>query len=410
MERVEQIPDELKSAMGKLGFDLNRVLGSGAFGTVYSATQRSLERVVAIKVFDKTLNSNPANMQRFQREALLLARLTHPHIPYVLTRGRVQLGAKNIPYMVLQHIEGVTLFDLLTKQLNARVAPGKAVSIISQVLLALESAHQREIIHRDVSPENILVNEATAYLIDFSIGFSLNEALGLERPTLTNDKVGRYEYASPEQRRDSKSVTHLTDIYSAGIVLFEMLTGHPRMSPSNLDTDLAHVSAELRNVLRVACANEPGERYQSARGFFDALRPTDGQIWEIATDPTNAICRNLKCRRATRSQRGYFRGPRIFEKCTDEFCNGCGERLYKKCGQCRGSLPDGLQQALVVQGKGSDALELHCGRCGQVIFRTPTCQACGSLLKEVDMNSDTGKNGCTKCAKPKFDDDDDIPF
>jgi len=410
MERIEQLSSELKSVMQRRGFDLKHVLGSGAFGTVYCATQKSLERTVAIKVFDKVLTQTEANIQHFQREALLLSRLAHPNIPYVLTSGKAKVGDKDLPYMVLQHIEGETLHALRMKQSNGRLDTARAVSIVSQVLLALDSAHQEKIIHRDMAPENILVNETAAYLIDFSIGFSLNEALGLQRPTLTNDKVGRHDYASPEQVRDSRSVTHLTDIYSTGIVLFEMLSGHPRMNPLTLDTDLAHVSTELRNVLRAACAKEPNERYQSAKAFLEALRPPAGQSWSFANEPKNAICRNLKCRKAARSNYGYLRGPRIVESCLDEYCNSCGERLYKQCSKCRHSLPEDLRQALVVGGKNSDALEAHCGRCGQLIFRTPTCQSCGSLLRDQDMGSDTEKNGCTKCRSKRKIDDDDIPF
>jgi eukaryotic-like serine/threonine-protein kinase len=223
--------NEYKEAFQAKGFDLQRQIGSGLSGSVFKATQRSLGRHVAIKVFDNPLSETDTALP-IQREARLLARIAHPSIPVVLTRGELTINGKNVPYTIMQFIDGIELREIIENE--RRIELTRAVGIASQVLAALGAAHTQQIVHRDVKPANIMVHRLTSdvHLIDFSIGFSLVPATGLTRVTEAKGQPGSYEYMAPEQK-EGLEVDHRADIYSLGIVLFEMLIGHPRVKSRN---------------------------------------------------------------------------------------------------------------------------------------------------------------------------------
>lgn len=247
-----------------LGFEINEELGRGAFGSVYVATQRKLDRRVAVKVINSLAARQPKDRKRFQREALLLAKVAHPGIPYVLTKGLVE----DTPYFVMQYIEGQPLDRVIRE--TQRIDVPRAVAICRDVLSALSAAHDASVIHRDVKPDNILIGASRAYVIDFSLGFCQEYGPGLSRMTVDRG-LGVPDYASPEQKQDAKTVDHRTDLYSVGVVLFEMLVGHPKIPKADFPSVLSQCPAGLVEVVAKACGMIPDDRYQTATEFLSAL-------------------------------------------------------------------------------------------------------------------------------------------
>lgn len=405
-------PAEYVDALRKRKFEIDDFIGNGAYGYVWRAIQLSLNRPVAIKFFDGIGMRDESNRKRFERERLLLARLDHPAIPYILTDGALFRGKEEIPYIVMQFISGTKLSDIIDRQRKLEV--GDAIRITQNILSALACAHRGNVVHRDVAPDNIIVSEQVTYLFDFSIGICTEHVPGLTRTTDPGERVGRSAYASPEQMVDSSSVDHRTDIYSAGVVLYELLTGHPRIKTNLIDQDLSHVPVELRTAIRTACAPKRDERFPNAEAFIDALQRLSVALTTLSGEPTLSLCPNWKCPGAHWSERGYFRGPRINDECADPYCNACGTRYIKNCRACRSPLPLNLKQLVVTSHKSDrDATEAHCSRCGELIFQTPACATCRSFLTLPDMGTDTKTNGCSKCRAPQpspYGDDDGIPF
>ncbi|ATB32668.1 serine/threonine protein kinase [Melittangium boletus] len=388
-----EIPAGYVSHFEKRGFVLEGRLGSGASGNVFRATQRSLGRTVAIKICDHPHGrQNTGIRKRFEREAQILAKLTHPSIPYVITNGQLPTTQDaSIPYTVLQFIDGSNLESLLKTQ--HRLKPRSAVQYMAQVLSALDCAHKQQIVHRDVKPSNILVlPSGHCYLIDFSIGVALEPSPGLTRITGDGRSPATADYASPEQIA-GKKVDSRTDVYSAGVVLFEMLTGHFRVKPDLLDEQLRQVPAVLRTAIRRACHPKPGERFQSADEFRQTLlRFEANPVEQAQARPTTALCVNHLCPDAQwlYGERGtqYYKGPRIIEESVASYCSKCGKDLEYPCQKC-GHPFEGDQ---------------FCAVCGNEMYSIPACGRCGALLARSEIGTDTEKNGCSQC------DDEGIPF
>lgn len=298
----------------------------------------------------------------------------------------------------MQLIDGAGLDTLITGE--GRIATRKAVQMASQILAALAAVHAAKIVHRDVKPSNVLVHVASGHvwLIDFSIGVSLEAVPGLTRVTNERGQPGTFEYMAPEQRGQA-DVDHRADIFSVGIVLFEMLAGHPRLRLDSIDSSLAGVSAELRQIIRRACQVVPDERFESAEAFGRALAPS-GATLRNREQPATALCTNVKCPESQWTQRGYYEGPRIVSDTTDNCCQICGSSLVYPCERC-GRPFAGSQ---------------FCGDCGNKQYEVPACRQCGSWLKATDLGADTEANGCEKCRRAKEtarrheSDDGDIPF
>ncbi|MBK8995703.1 MAG: protein kinase [Myxococcales bacterium] len=396
------VPQEYAEAFTKRGFALKSTLGSGLSGTVYRATQTSLDRDVALKIFDNPLSERDAALRkRFEREARLLARIVHPAIPVVLTRGEISIGGKEIPYTVLQLIDGDALAKVIESE--RRLDLQRAANIAVRVLGALNAAHAQQIVHRDVKPSNIMVQPLTGqvYLIDFSIGVSLDGSAGLTRVTdAAGGQPGSFEYMAPEQKA-GRDIDHRADIYSLGVVLFEMLAGHPRVNLSALDSDLPHVPTEARELIRTACQHSRDARFENAEAFLRGLEPHGTSRRSRAT-PGIALCVNFKCREARWTERGYYEGPRVLEDTTSNYCPDCGSALIYPCERC--SKPFAYTQ--------------FCANCGTKLYDVPECRQCGSWLTAKDMDTDTAETGCEKCRRKRSPTatggidamGDDIPF
>lgn len=244
-------------------------VGSGGMANVYLAEDLILEREVAVKMMALDFQEDQNNYRRFQREATSTTELTHPNIVNVY-----DVGEGDHPYIVMEHIDGLDLKEYI--QEHHPIPYKKVIHIMQQVLNGIAYAHANGVIHRDIKPHNILIdNEGNIKITDFGIAVALSQ----NSITQTNSLLGSVQYISPEQARGNM-VTKQSDIYSLGIVLYEMLTGSvPFEGESAVSIALKHfqtpipslhefdsrIPQALENVVLKATAKEPRDRYESVR-------------------------------------------------------------------------------------------------------------------------------------------------
>ena len=285
-------------------FEVIDLLGAGGMGAVYRAYDPRLRREVAIKVLPAALASEPDRLQRFEREALAVARLTHPNILAIYDVGTYD----NAPYLVTELLEGETLRG----KLNGRPLPvATAVDYTIQIARGLAATHEHGIVHRDIKPDNLLVTiDGRVKILDFGLA-KLNDVdteTGATAVTLTMHGVGPLgtaAYMAPEQARGLRA-DHRADLFSLGVVLYEMLSG---VSPFRRDTTAETITAILREeppdltqlevrppalerVVRHCLAKAPADRFQSAR---DLVFNLEGM--SAAPQPPSAADRRLGNRR-----------------------------------------------------------------------------------------------------------------
>lgn len=263
-------------------FLLSRI-GAGGASEVYRAHDAQNDRLVALKILPPHLARHDDHYHRFVREAQVAARLDHPHILPVYSHGE----ASGIPYIAMKLVEGGTLDAFVPESPLPLPFVARVLAAIAD---ALDYAHRQGIIHRDLKPENILFDvEGTLYLGDFGVADTDESKVPLAD---AGDFIGTVAYSSPEQCR-GEPLSASADIYSLGVILFEMITGRqPFTGPTPLAVMHQHLSAPspnplddrpnlppaLADVLRMALAKQPSDRYRSARAlnaaFQDALRDT----------------------------------------------------------------------------------------------------------------------------------------
>ena len=196
-------------------YRLDAQIGAGGMSTVYRAFDVNLERRVAIKLLHREMSADSDQLERFRREARAVAQLSHPHIVGVIDAGEDE----NRPYIVFEYVEGETLKDRIRRL--GRLPVDESLAYAIEIARALGCAHAHEIVHRDVKPQNVLLDpEGSAKVTDFGIARSLRDD-GL---TADGRVLGTTDYVSPEQAL-GHDVDGQSDIYSLGVVLFEMLTG-----------------------------------------------------------------------------------------------------------------------------------------------------------------------------------------
>ncbi|HEY1451539.1 MAG TPA: protein kinase [Solirubrobacteraceae bacterium] len=226
-------------------YRLDAEIGRGGMSTVYRAFDTVLERAVAIKLMHREIASDSDQLERFRREARSVARLNHPHIVTVIDAGEepAEDGVGGMPYIVLEYVEGETLKQLIHRQGSLEVTEAIAYSI--EIARALGAAHERMIVHRDVKPQNVLISEeGGAKITDFGIARTLTE----EGLTVDGRVLGTTDYVSPEQAL-GQPVTGQSDLYSLGIVLYEMLTGQvPFTGETPVAVAMRHVREQVPDV------------------------------------------------------------------------------------------------------------------------------------------------------------------
>jgi serine/threonine-protein kinase len=274
-------PDRLigQTIAGK--YRIEAKIGQGGMGSVYRARNVVTGKAVAIKVLLEDLAAYPSFVERFLHEARAAAYLTHPHAINIIDCGR----EGDVVYLLMEYLEGRTLTELMKQE--GPLPPERAARILSQVCAALADAHSQSIIHRDLKPDNIILQQVAGEkdyvkVLDFGIAKVLDEQKRGDLPVSRSMFVGTPEYASPEQC-NSKGPTTMSDVYSLGVILYEMLTGHTPFEGDPMEVMMKHVSAEpppLRthrpglnreiesSVLR-ALKKNPSERPQSVLEFAE---------------------------------------------------------------------------------------------------------------------------------------------
>jgi eukaryotic-like serine/threonine-protein kinase len=224
-------------------YRLEARIGSGGMSTVYRATDETLQRQVAIKLMNREIASDSDQLERFRREARAVAQLSHPHIVGVIDYGEDLDPAHPRPYIVFEYVEGETLKERIRR--TGRLPITEAVAYAIEIARALGTAHAHHIVHRDVKPQNVLIDEeGQAKVTDFGIARTLDE----EGLTVDGRVLGTTDYVSPEQAL-GRPVTGQSDLYSLGIVLYEMLTGEvPFKGENQVAVAMKHVREELPDV------------------------------------------------------------------------------------------------------------------------------------------------------------------
>lgn len=292
-------------------YAIGEVVGRGGMAEVHEAQDLRLGRRVAIKILRPDLARDPAFQTRFRREAQSAAALNHPNIVAVYDTGEDLLASDAgvevlVPYIVMEFVDGMTLRQILAR--GRRLLPERALEITARVLSALDYAHRHGIVHRDIKPGNVMLNRSgDVKVMDFGIARALNETTAAM--TATSAVMGTAQYLSPEQAR-GEVVDARSDIYSAGVLLYELLTGQPPFTgdsavaiayqhvseipaaPSQVDPA---ITPEIDAVVLTALAKRPEDRYQSANEFrLDVERviaggPATAAVQRVTEDHTRAM-------------------------------------------------------------------------------------------------------------------------
>src|SRR5579863_1717664 len=215
-------------------YEILELLGQGGMGAVYKARDTELERLVALKLIRPELASNPEILHRFKQELILAREVTHRNVIRIFDLGQ----ARGVKFITMQFVEGRDLRTALREK--GKFTPEQAVQVISQVCRALEVAHAAGVVHRDLKPQNIMLDATDhVYVMDFGIAHSL-ETPGM---TQTGALMGTPEYMSPEQAKGMK-VDARSDLFALGIIFYELLTG---ISPFKADTAMATLLKRLQD-------------------------------------------------------------------------------------------------------------------------------------------------------------------
>jgi serine/threonine protein kinase len=257
-------------------YRLEAKLGSGGMSTVYLARDQTLDRQVAVKVMHREMSEQADQLERFRQEARSVAKLSHPNVVSVIDAG--EDGGH--PYIVFEYVEGETLKQRINR--DGALDPQEAIAYAIEIARGLSMAHARNMVHRDIKPQNILIDaEGRAKLTDFGISRQLEQ----DGMTATGRVLGTTDYVAPEQAMGRK-VDPRTDIYSLGVVLYEMLVGQvPFSADSQVGVAMKHVNEELPDVQRRrpevsaavalvverSTAKNPDERYQKVGEMIDDL-------------------------------------------------------------------------------------------------------------------------------------------
>lgn len=238
--------------------EIIELIGAGGMGAVYKARQAGLDRLVALKILPEEFGHDVKFALRFTREARTLAKLSHPNIVPVYEFGHVG----DTYYFLMEFIDGSTLRDVVKAR---QLAPEHALAIVPHLCDALQYAHDKGIIHRDIKPENILLaKDGSIKIADFGLSRILGNDAPSEVLTGTHQVMGTPRYMAPEQLEGSRGVDHRADIYSLGVVFYEMLTGELPIGRFAAPSQKVEIDVRLDEVVLRTLEKEPRRRYQHA--------------------------------------------------------------------------------------------------------------------------------------------------
>ncbi len=293
------VPDRLAAALADR-YRVERELGQGGMATVYLARDLKHDREVAIKVLREDLSAS-LGAGRFLREIKIAAQLQHPHILPLLDSGE----ADGFLFFVMPYIKGQSLRDRLARE--GELPVHEALRLLTEVVDALVEAHEHGVVHRDIKPDNVMLSGRHALVTDFGVAKAISEATGGNTVTTLGVAVGTPTYMSPEQAAADPHVDHRSDIYSVGVMAYEMLSGRPPFSGSTPQQVLAaHVmeapdpvakrrpaiSPAVEAVVMRCLAKRPADRFQTAAELHAALEPLatpSGGLTPTETRPVAAL-------------------------------------------------------------------------------------------------------------------------
>lgn len=238
--------------------EIIELLGAGGMGAVYKARQEGLDRMVALKILPAEFAHDVKFALRFTREARTLAKLNHPNIVSVFEFGKVE----DTYYFLMEFVDGSTLRDVISA---GQLSPDHALAIVPHLCDALQFAHDKGVIHRDIKPENILLaKDGTVKIADFGLSRILGSDNQPSMLTGTHQIMGTPRYMAPEQFESTHGVDHRADIYSLGVVFYEMLTGELPIGRFAVPSQKVRIDVRLDEVVLRTLEKEPQRRYQHA--------------------------------------------------------------------------------------------------------------------------------------------------
>jgi serine/threonine protein kinase len=275
--------------------EILELLGHGGMGAVYKARQPRLDRLVALKIIRPESADTPAFAERFNREAKTLARLSHPQIVAVYDFGEVNIPdaaagdpQRAVYFFVMEYVDGPNLRQLMH---TGELTPQQALAIVPQICEALQFAHNEGVVHRDIKPENILLDKRGRVKI---ADFGLAKLAGLSAKELTltetHQVMGTPRYMAPEQMEGTHLVDHRADIYSLGVVFYEMLTGEVPMGHFEPPSKKVEIDVRLDEVVLRTLAREPERRYQHVSDVKSAVDSiTSTMSARLQSTPANMV-------------------------------------------------------------------------------------------------------------------------
>ncbi len=246
------------------------VIGHGGMGVVYKARQKNLGREVALKLLSSNLLDDPSFAERFTREARAMAMMNHPNIISIFDFG--QRGEHY--FLVMEYVDGLNLRQLIQ---GTKLEPTEAMQLIPQLCDALQYAHDRGIVHRDIKPENVLISqEGFVKIADFGLAKLTGSTANNLTLTQSRQVMGTLNYMAPEQVEHPTDVDHRADIYSLGVVIYELLTGELPLGRFSAPSEKVEIDVRLDEVVLRALEKDPSLRYQQASEFKTGLQRVSG--------------------------------------------------------------------------------------------------------------------------------------
>jgi predicted Ser/Thr protein kinase len=260
------------------GLEIKEVVGHGGMGTIYKALQPQLDRLVALKLLSPELSRDPAFAQRFSHEAQALARLNHTNIVRIFDFGR----AGGFYYFLMEYVDGVTLGNLIKQR---ALHPEEAQRIVIEICHALQYAHEEGIVHRDIKPSNILLDKkGRVKIADFGLAQLVSKASKGSEEAQPMMIMGTPRYMAPEQLDTPWKVDRRADLYSVGVLLYEILTGELPQARFELPSRKAGADPLLDEIVYRALARQPRRRYQSAEDMRAAVEAATGRFHNLPGD------------------------------------------------------------------------------------------------------------------------------
>ncbi|MCY2959954.1 MAG: serine/threonine-protein kinase [Planctomycetota bacterium] len=264
--------------------EILRLVGRGGMGAVYEARQKGLGRSVALKILSAPTRADSSFEERFVREAQALARLSHENIVAVYDAGR----AGPHFFLTMEYVDGP---NLRQAERAGHIEPAQALALVVQICAALDYAHKNGIVHRDIKPENVLLaRDGKVKIVDFGLAKVLDRAARGLSLTRLSQTMGTPHYMAPEQIERPKDVDHRADIYSLGVVFYELLTGELPLGRFPLPSEKVQIDVRLDDIVIRTLAKEPERRYQAAGEVRTAVQDVAGSPMQATrTAPSEAV-------------------------------------------------------------------------------------------------------------------------